>query len=125
MLAADNTNNPEDLGLGMGQSEKYSYVVPSQGLAMVTLELTWESSRFCPLGLFSTPPGTFTANGTAVPVGTVVHASGYDDSFSATQVWRALGNLAQGMAPHFFDGSFTQIWKHAVIFNIIYKTRKH
>lgn len=87
---------PADLALGMGQSAKYSMTIPSQGLAVVSLGLSWGSSSQCPLGKVDAG-GSMMGNGTRLPRGTLVNASGYDDAFTATQVWRAFGNITQLM----------------------------
>lgn len=96
---------PRDLVLGMGQSAKYLMVVPSQGMAAVTLGLSWGSSQLCPMGKIDAG-GRRMPNGTILPQGTTLNSNGYDDGFVAGQIWRAIGNIssirvdARGEAKH-------------------------
>eukprot|EP01052_Picozoa_sp_SAG31_P055833 SAG31_NODE_15642_length_745_cov_0.797214_1_plen_203_part_10 len=61
---------PTDVGLGMGWLGQYTYVLPSEGLLVVSLGASWGESLQC--------------RGDT--------ADGYDDAFSTTQLWRAFRN---------------------------------
>jgi len=94
---------PADLALGMGMSAKYSIIIPSQGLAMVSQGLSWSSSTTCPLGIYplfnaclKSQFGCLNLTGTAerVPNGLLAESAGYDDSWASTQLWRSIGNIS-------------------------------
>lgn len=59
----------------MGQSSKYIMTIPSEGLAVVTLGLSWPSSSKCPQGLVNVG-GEALMNGTILPAGARAIASG-------------------------------------------------
>ena len=61
---------PTNVGLGMGWLGQYMYILPTERLVVVTLGETWGESLQC--------------DGDK--------ANGYDDAWSATQVWRAFRN---------------------------------
>lgn len=85
---------PRDLAIGMGQSAKFYLVVPSQGLTVVSLGLSWSSSSQCPLGDYPLGPNVTLQNGTVVSTaGDVANSRGYDDTWGSTQLWRSIGNL--------------------------------
>ena len=67
---------PADVAVGMGWLAKYLFVVPSRNLSLVSLGASWGSSLQCRLG--HTQP-------TDPP-----YNDGYDDSFSASVLWKAL-----------------------------------
>ena len=72
-------------------------LVPSQGLAVVSLGLSWSSSTKCPLGDYPLGHDARLPNGSKIPVptqGLVANSRGYDDSWSSTQLWRSIGNLS-------------------------------
>ena len=90
---------PVDLALGMGMSAKYSIIVPSQGLAAVSIGLSWSSSVACPLGAYPLDPDTqaLSPNGTKIKRPLKANSPGYDDSWSSTQFWRSLGNISAAL----------------------------
>jgi hypothetical protein len=90
---------PADLALGMGMSAKYSIIVPSQGLAAVSIGLSWSSSVICPLGAYPLDPDTqaLSPNGSKINRPLQANSPGYDDSWSSTQFWRSLGNISAAL----------------------------
>lgn len=67
---------PPDVGVGMGWLGQYLYIVPSTNVSITTMGSSWGSSLQCPLG-------------NALPTDPVYN-DGYDDGYSATEVWLAL-----------------------------------
>ena len=67
---------PEVVAVGMGWLGQYIFVVPSQRMAIVSLGASWGSSIQC----------------------SAARGDGYDDAYSATQIWRAMDNITTGVA---------------------------
>ena len=69
---------PPSTGVGIGALAKFMYILPETDTVVVTLGLTYGSSLACHNGWTRFPNGSTGVTG------------GYDEMFSATQMWRAI-----------------------------------